>query len=102
MSGEVRVPAETALPAVVLIVSYRRPDLLNRCLASIAQAEPHLSVHVWDNASDCTHEVKALSEQWPAARWTFCDENIGFAAAVNRMARAVPPRAHLFLLNPDL
>ncbi|HWE92044.1 MAG TPA: glycosyltransferase [Pseudonocardiaceae bacterium] len=88
----------------VLVVSYRRADLLDRCLASVRKNLDHLpdcSLLVWDNASPGSAEVRALAAGYPEARWTFADRNYGYAAAVNALARQLPPDTDLLLLNPD-
>jgi glycosyltransferase involved in cell wall biosynthesis/GT2 family glycosyltransferase len=84
----------------VLVVSYRRADLLERCLTSVVKHLPGHRVLVWDNHSAGTPAVRELAEQWPGVEWTFSDRNIGFAAAVNGLA-AQAGDADLLLLNPD-
>lgn len=84
----------------VLIVSYRRADLLERCLRSVATHLPGSRVRVWDNFSEGSDAVAELLTRWPEVDAVFSPENIGFAAAVNRlMERGTSPCA--FLLNPD-
>jgi GT2 family glycosyltransferase len=85
----------------VLVVSYRRADLLAGLLADLSRLHPDWPVHVWDNASDGSAEVGAMAARLPDVLWTFCPDNIGFAAGVNRLAAAAPPGADLLLLNPD-
>ncbi|MDO5627578.1 MAG: glycosyltransferase [Mobilicoccus sp.] len=81
-------------------MSYRRADLLRAALTSVAEHLPDSTVLVWDNASDGSDDVRILSDSWPSVEWTFCDENIGFAAAVNRLvAQSSAPT--FFLMNPD-
>lgn len=84
----------------VLVVSYRRADLLEKALASVRRQLPGSQVYVWDNRSDGSDAVHRLSESWPDVDWSFHEENIGFAAAVNRLARASSSPT-FFLLNPD-
>jgi glycosyltransferase involved in cell wall biosynthesis len=91
--------AASQSPAIV-IVSYRRADLLRQCLESAAATLPASAVHVWDNRSDGTDEIRALAEQFVDVDWHFCDENLGFAAAVNRLAERSSGSTFL-LLNPD-
>lgn len=84
----------------VLIVSYRRADLLAACLTSVAEHLPEAQVRVWDNLSEGSADVAELASAWPQVEWTFAAENVGFAAAVNGLMRRVEaPSA--FLLNPD-
>lgn len=90
----------TQAPTVhVLIVAYRQAELLRRCLDSVALHLPDAVVHVWDNASEGTPAIRALSARYQA-HWQFSPTNIGFAAAVNRLALGVG-QADLLLLNPD-
>jgi GT2 family glycosyltransferase len=82
-----------------VIVSYGRPELLQRCLQSVALHAPELPVHVWDNCSSQTSAVRSLADAWPGVTWTFHPTNIGFAAAVNRLAEHCV--GDMLLLNPD-
>ena len=84
----------------VLIVSYRRADLLRQCLESAARALPASRVHVWDNRSDGTDAIRELAEQFAQVDWHFCEENLGFAAAVNQLVERSEGTTFL-LLNPD-
>lgn len=84
----------------VLIVSYRRPELLMRCLDSVREQLPNATVRVWDNHSEASTEIRHLLAARPEIDATFCTENIGFAAAVNRLMSRVSTRTAL-LLNPD-
>lgn len=88
---------------VVLIVSYRRADLLEKCLASVERHLPTAPVLVWDNASDGTPAVRELAARTPKVDWTFHPTNVGFGAAVNGLAAraAVFEGQPLLLLNPD-
>ena len=85
----------------VLIVTYRCRDEALACLASIPQGATRAAVEVvvLDNASgDGT--VEAIREQFPAVRLLALDENLGFAAGMNRAAAVATGRT-LLLLNPD-
>lgn len=55
----------------VLIVSYRRADLLDRALAGVEKYLPDAPVHVWDNRSAASPEVAALAGRPPDVTWTF-------------------------------
>lgn len=91
-----------AAPAV-LIVSYRRADLLQSCLNSVARHLPESPIRVWDNASDGTPAVRDLAASTRGVEWTFCPTNVGFGAAVNGLALQsnVSDGRPLLLLNPD-
>ncbi|NMO92694.1 glycosyltransferase [Actinomycetospora sp. TBRC 11914] len=84
----------------VLIVSYRRADLLERALASVDKWIPDARVHIWDNASSGTPAVRELAESRPDVTWTFSDTNLGYIAAMNRLMAQVPDHDAL-QLNPD-
>ncbi|MBI2684064.1 MAG: glycosyltransferase family 2 protein [Actinobacteria bacterium] len=85
----------------VVIVSYRCPDLLLECLASLdaQRGAVSMDVHVVDNASgDGTAEAAADAHGW--VRVDALQENIGFARANTVGIGAATGRAVL-ILNPD-
>ncbi|MCV7014262.1 glycosyltransferase family protein [Mycolicibacterium madagascariense] len=84
----------------VLIVAYRSADKLNSCIASVRRYLPELEVHVWDNSGPQCSDVRRLASDVPDVHWHLHGDNIGFAAAVNRLAAMVPGQ-DLLLLNPD-
>lgn len=84
----------------VLIVSFRAADLLERCLIAVKAFHPGQDVLIWDNTGSDNWAILELAERFPDVRWNFSDRNIGFAAAVNRLAEMIPGRDFL-LLNPD-
>lgn len=84
----------------VLIVSYRRADLLDRALASVEKYLPDCRVHVWDNRSAGSPDVAALAERRPDVEWTFSESNVGSVAATNRLAAQVP-ECDMLQLHPD-
>jgi GT2 family glycosyltransferase/glycosyltransferase involved in cell wall biosynthesis len=84
----------------VLIVSYRRADLLERALASVDKWLPDVRVHVWDNASSGSPKVRELAAKRPDITWTFSEFNLGYIAAMNRLMAQVP-ECDALQLNPD-
>lgn len=84
----------------VLIVSYRRADLLERALASVDKWVPDARVHVWDNASGGSPQVRELAAARPDVTWTFSESNLGYIAAMNRLMAQVPD-CDALQLNPD-
>jgi glycosyltransferase involved in cell wall biosynthesis/GT2 family glycosyltransferase len=90
----------TGRDLAVLIVSYRRADLLDRALRSVEKHLPEVPVHVWDNASGGSAEVRELARAWPEVNWTFSETNVGYITAMNRLAEHVPD-ADMLHLNPD-
>jgi glycosyltransferase involved in cell wall biosynthesis/GT2 family glycosyltransferase len=87
-------------PLAVLVVSYRRADLLRRCLDSVHKHLGDVRVLVWDNLSTASVEIRRLAGDYPAVDWTFSDRNVGYAAAINGLSERAGD-ADLLLLNPD-
>lgn len=85
----------------VVVVSYRTPDLLERCLRSVAEHGGDVSheVIVVDNGSG-DDSVDRARRTAPAAMVVDAGENLGFARAVNLGASRRRAR-HVLLLNPD-
>lgn len=93
---------ESSQPDVsVVVVTYRCRADARDCLASVYEATTGLSfeVVVLDNASkDGT--VEMVSSEFPDVRLLALDENVGFAAGVNRAVEASTGQ-FVLLLNPD-
>jgi GT2 family glycosyltransferase len=98
-----RPPAKhkPAPPAVsVIVVTYEAGPTLGECLAALkAQSFRDFELILVDNASK-DRAAQAAAAGDPAIRLMANAENLGFAAAVNRGARAAQGR-WLVLLNPD-
>ncbi|MFC5063795.1 glycosyltransferase [Actinomycetospora atypica] len=84
----------------VVIVSYRRADLLDRALAGVEKWLPEARVHVWDNASSGSAAVRELAGRRPGVTWTFSEFNVGYIAAMNALMAQVPD-CDVLQLNPD-
>lgn len=84
----------------VLIVAFRSADLLEKCLQSVKTFHSDEDVLIWDNSGPDVSEVRELAQRYPEFRWHFSEINVGFSAAVNRLADMVPGKNFL-LLNPD-
>ena len=85
----------------VLIVTYRCREAARACLLSLAEHAPRLEheVIVLDNDSgDGTAEM--VRDEFPDVRVLALDENLGFAAGVNRAAEEARGE-YVLLLNPD-
>ena len=81
-------------------MNYRVYDDLDRALASVETAiRPGDEVAVFDQSTDPSSFAE-VSRRHPRASFVACDDNIGFAAAVNRLVR-VTTSPYLLLLNPD-
>jgi GT2 family glycosyltransferase len=84
----------------ILIVAYRSAEKLEKCLESVREHLPDHPVHVWDNSGPVYEEVRRLARSMPEFNWYLGGRNIGFAAAVNKLASHAAP-ADFILLNPD-
>jgi len=85
---------ERAVHAVV--VAYRTPEQLDRCLARLERWSP---VTVVDNSSSAAVQEVAARH---GAMYTDSGRNIGFAAAVNvALERLAKADCDVLLLNPD-
>jgi GT2 family glycosyltransferase len=84
----------------ILIVAYRSADKLEKCLVATEQHLPGHQLYVWDNSGPDCPDVRRLAEHMTHIHWFLNSENIGFAAAVNKLAAMLPQR-DMLLLNPD-
>jgi GT2 family glycosyltransferase len=79
-----------------LVVCWNNRDFLSRCLESVPAGSELIVV---DNGStDGSGDL--VVERFPSARLVRLDQNVGFAAGVNRAA-AEATGTYLLLLNPD-
>jgi GT2 family glycosyltransferase len=84
----------------VLIVNYRVYDELDEALTSLERGlRPGDEVVVFDQAGDPAR-LEWVTARHPAVRFIASDENLGFAAGINRAAAATTA-PHLLWLNPD-
>jgi GT2 family glycosyltransferase len=85
----------------VVIVSYRSPELLRRCLESLRDCGPsrEMRVHVVDNGAD-TETTKLVELEFPEVRLTSLAENAGFSAA-NNLGIEAGTAPYVLVLNPD-
>ncbi|MCC7008794.1 MAG: glycosyltransferase family 2 protein [Acidobacteria bacterium] len=89
-----------AVPVAILIVNYRVYRHVDRALTSLRSfLRPDDEVVLVDHASDPV-ELAALQSRHPAVTFLPSSANPGFAAGVNRAARA-SRSPHLLWLNPD-
>lgn len=80
----------------IVIVSYRTPDNLRRCLAAL-EDQPHVVV-VDNKSADGT--VEMIRNEFPTVTVIANDRNVGFGAANNQGAQRVDTRWILYL-NSD-
>ncbi len=84
----------------VVVVSYRTPELLRRCLRSLERRTgANQRLIVVDNASG-DGSADLVTAEFPAADLVEAPANLGFAAAANAgIDRGSAP--YVFVLNPD-
>lgn len=86
-------------PVDIVVVSYRRPDLLLRCCATVRAADHPTRLVVVDNDSGDAG-AEAVRAEFPEAVVLENPRNLGFAAAVN-IGAAVGEAPWVLLLNND-
>lgn len=86
---------------VVMIVTYKSHDLVEQCLAGVAEHLPELPVYVYENSGDSYPGREELAARHPEVHWVLGPVNLGFAAAFNALVEHAPPDADLLLLNAD-
>jgi glycosyltransferase involved in cell wall biosynthesis/GT2 family glycosyltransferase len=91
----------TRRPLVVVIVTYKSHELVEQCLASVAEHLPELPVYVYENSGDAYPGRHELAARHPDVHWVLGPVNLGFAAAFNALVEHTPPDADLLLLNAD-
>lgn len=96
-----RTPDRTRAAVSVVIVNYRSPELVMRCVRSIRDAAPELDLQiiVVDNGSQ-DGSPERLRAELPGTTVLACAENRGFAAGANTGMRASEAEL-VVLLNPD-
>jgi N-acetylglucosaminyl-diphospho-decaprenol L-rhamnosyltransferase len=89
----------------VVILNYRRPDLLADCLSSIYAAPTRCELAVWvvDNASG-DESAPMVRRRFPQAHLIVSPENLGFSRGNNLALRALMAEGsadYVLLLNND-
>jgi glycosyltransferase involved in cell wall biosynthesis/GT2 family glycosyltransferase len=97
----VDTPARSDRSLAVLIVTYKSHDLVEQCLAGVAEHLPELPVYVYENTGDTYPGREELAARHPRVHWVLGPVNIGYAAAANALVEHTPPEADLLLLNAD-
>ncbi|SPM30970.1 glycosyltransferase [Mycobacterium terramassiliense] len=88
-------------PMVVMIVTYKSHDLVEQCLASVAEHLPELPVYVYENSGDGYPGRHELAARHPGVHWVLGPINLGFGAAFNALVEHTPSDTDLLLLNAD-
>lgn len=91
----------TERPLSALIVTYKSHDLLEQCLASVAEHAPQLPIYVYENSGDEYPGREELAARHPDVHWVLGPVNLGFGAAFNALARHTPDDTDFLLLNAD-
>ena len=83
----------------VLIVTYNNAITIEDCLKAISgQSIPASEIMIFDNFSE--DETLSILRKCPNIKLTESPNNIGFAAAMNRLADQASGK-YFFILNPD-
>ncbi|OSC40982.1 glycosyltransferase [Mycobacterium decipiens] len=88
-------------PLAALIVTYKSHDLVQKCLASLAEHLPELPVYVYENSGDEYPGRQQLAARYPDVHWVLGQVNLGFGAAFNELVEHTPSDTDLLLLNAD-
>src|SRR5262245_22056958 len=99
-AGRAVTPRATC-PLAVLIVTYKSHELLEECLAHVAEHLPDLPVYVYENSGDDYPGREELAARHPCVHWVLGPVNLGFAAAFNALVEHTPPDTDLLTINPD-
>ncbi len=105
----VQPPAKSIRSIVAIVVNFNSGNRLTSCLRSLLEARSglsgaeQLSVCIVDNRSHdkSAERAEAAFSAEPSFRFDFARENLGFAAAINRVCASHPADAYL-ILNPDV
>jgi N-acetylglucosaminyl-diphospho-decaprenol L-rhamnosyltransferase len=94
-------PEDPVPEVTVIVVSYNTRELTLAAVRTLLDNNPGLAMHVvvWDNAS-VDGSAAAVAAAFPSIEVIASPENIGFAAANNRVAAAATT-PFICLLNPD-
>ncbi|OBJ54187.1 glycosyltransferase [Mycobacterium sp. 1423905.2] len=95
------VPLRSDRPLSALIVTYKSHDLVEKCLASLAEHAPELPVYVYENSGDEYPGREELAARYPYVRWVLGPVNLGFGAAFNALVEHTPADTDLLLMNAD-
>lgn len=94
--------SQTHRSLAVLIVTYKSHDLVEQCLASVAEQLPELAVYVYENSGDEYPGREELAARHPNVHWVLGEVNLGFAGAFNALVEHTPSDTDLLLLNADV
>jgi N-acetylglucosaminyl-diphospho-decaprenol L-rhamnosyltransferase len=95
--------SERLPPLGVVIVHYKQPELLVRCVESLRSSDyPALRIIVVDSASESA-SLDRLQVRLPEVEWIACADNVGYTGGNNLgLARAMEAGCEqILLLNAD-
>ena len=86
----------------ILIVNYKNPELIQRCVSSILQYETELKfeIIVIDNHSEDESKSK-IEALYPTVNWIECDYNSGFGRA-NNLGIKEANGEYILFINSDV
>jgi GT2 family glycosyltransferase len=84
----------------IIIVNYNSTDYLLECLASVYETIDGLSVNIFVQDNNSTDGIERVKIQFPNVVLTINPQNVGFAAAINRVLD-FSSAPYAMLLNPD-
>jgi GT2 family glycosyltransferase len=88
-------------PLAVVIVTYKSHNLVERCLARVAEHLPELPVYVYENSGDDYPGREELAARHPEVHWVIGAVNLGYAAAANVLVDRIPADTDLLILDAD-
>lgn len=90
------------MTVTTIIVNYNAGEILQHCLEALLESTIHAQVTVVDNASSdkSAEKLQKLFNNHQAVKFQFNPVNLGFAPAVNAVARC-SETDWLMILNPD-
>lgn len=85
----------------IIIVNYNTRKLLEDCILSIDKytRDVNYEIIVVDNNSE-KNSLSSVVDKYPAVRFHFSEENLGFGRA-NNIGASIAKGEYLFFLNPD-
>jgi GT2 family glycosyltransferase len=89
----------------IIILNYNQADFCRICLSNLKKAQIKLDYEIIlvDNNSSNKNKIKLteLKDNFPAVRFIFNSQNLGFAQA-NNLATAKARGEYILILNPDV
>ncbi|MGH3968300.1 MAG: glycosyltransferase family 2 protein, partial [Mycobacterium sp.] len=87
------VPLRSGRQLAVLVVADKSHDLLEQCLAGVAEHLPELPVYIYENNGNRHPGREQLAARRREEHWVVGPVNLGFAAAFIALVEHAPPDA---------